>query len=92
MPRRFNQAFKDQIIQDRITNKMTIKEISLKYSISSSAINRWLREHRTTKKPKHELIDITNLVKTKDIRFIINGYEIICDKHTLPHLLKGLNP
>jgi transposase-like protein len=59
MPRRFNQAFKDQIIQDRITNNMTIKEISMKHSISSSAINRWLREHRTTKKPKHEWIDIT---------------------------------
>jgi transposase-like protein len=59
MPRRFDQAFKDQIIQDRITNNMTIKEISMKHSISSSAINRWLREHRTTKKPKHESIDIT---------------------------------
>lgn len=29
MPRRFNQTFKDQIIQDCITNKMTIKEISM---------------------------------------------------------------
>jgi transposase-like protein len=90
MPKPLDQALKNRVIQDRITNRMTIKEISNKYSISSSSINRWLKLHRETKKPKQELINITNLVKPKDVRLVINGYEVICDERALPQLLKGL--
>lgn len=90
MPKRHDQALKNRVINDRITNRMTVREISNKYSISSSSIHRWSKSHQATNNPKQGLINITNLVKPRDVRLVINGYEVICDEQSLSQLLKGL--
>jgi transposase-like protein len=91
MSKHYSQAFKNRVVRERLQNKATIKSLSTKYAIGASTIHRWLKTHDETKSPDTNLIDVTDLMKSSvKITFMINGYEITCDEHTLPLILEGL--
>jgi hypothetical protein len=82
MSKHYSQAFMNRVVRERLQNKATI---------GASTIHRWLKTHDETKSPDTNLIDVTDLVKSSvKITFMINGYEITCDDHTLPLILEGL--
>jgi hypothetical protein len=91
MSKRYSQAFKDQVVNERLQNRTTIKNLSSKYAVGASTINKWLKASRHAGCPTDKLINVTDLVKSSvKITFSINGYEITCDDHTLPLILEGL--
>jgi len=91
MSRKHSQALKDRVVNERLQNRTTIKNLSSKYAVGVSTINKWLKASRHAGCPTDKLIDVTDMVKSPvKITFSINGYEITCDDHTLPLILEGL--
>jgi transposase-like protein len=90
MSKQYSQAFKDQVVHERLQTKTTIKRLSGKYAVGISTIHKWLKAYGHPKGPNPNLINVTDLVRSVKITFTINGYEIICDDHALPIILKGL--
>jgi len=49
MSKQYTQAFKDQVIHERLKTKTTIKSLSAKVVVGTSTINKWLKVFRHSK-------------------------------------------
>lgn len=89
MAKAYDQAFKDKVIKERL-NGLSIRSISIKHSISVSVIHKWLKTTKEDSSIKSPLINVTELIKTKEISFKLNGHLISVGISDLSRLLQAL--
>lgn len=89
MSRAYSKAFKQQIIAERLKGS-SCEALAKTHQIGVSTIHKWMNHYKKQNKPEQKLINITSMIHDQDIRFKINGYEIIANRTNLEQILKAL--
>jgi len=85
----YDQTFKDKIIKERLSG-LSVKSISIKHGVSVSVIHKWLKTTKKDSSIKSPLINVTELIKTKEISFKLSGHLIRIDLSDLHQFLQAL--
>lgn len=89
MAKAYDQTFKNKIIKERLSG-LSVKSISIKHGISISAIHKWLKTTKEDSSNKSPLINVTELIKTREISFKLSGHSVSVSLDDLSDLLEAL--
>jgi uncharacterized protein YacL (UPF0231 family) len=89
MAKAYDQVIKDKVIKERLSG-LIVKSISIKHGISVSVIHKWLKSKREDSSNKASLINVTEVIKTKEISFKLSGHSVSVSLDDLSDLLEAL--
>ena len=89
MAKAYDQTFKNKIIKERL-NGSSVKSISIKHGVSVSVIHKWLKTTKADSSNKSLLINVTELIKTREISFKLIGHSVSVSLDDLSDLLEAL--
>jgi hypothetical protein len=89
MAKAYDQVIKDKVIKERL-NGSSIKSISIKNGVSVSVIHKWLKTTKKDSSNKSPLINVTELVKTREISFKLGGHLVRVELSDLLQFLQAL--
>ena len=89
MAKAYDQAFKNKVIKERLSGS-SIRSISIKHGISISVIHKWLKTTKADSSNKSPLINVTELIKTREISFKLSGHSVSVSLNDLSDLLEAL--
>jgi hypothetical protein len=89
MAKAYDQTFKNTIIKERLSG-LSVKSISIKHGISISVIHKWLKTTKEDSSNKSPLINVTELIKTREISFKLSGHSVSVSLNDLSDLLEAL--
>ncbi len=89
MAKAYDQTFKNKIIKERLSG-LSVKSISIKHGISISVIHKWLKTTKEDSSNKSPLINVTELIKTREISFKLSGHSVSVSLDDLSDLLEAL--
>jgi transposase-like protein len=89
MAKAYDQTFKNKIIKERLSG-LSVKSISIKYGVSVSVTHKWFKSKKEYSPNKSLLINVTELIKTREISFKLSGHLIRVELSDLPQFLQAL--
>ncbi|CCV66567.1 Transposase [Paracholeplasma brassicae] len=89
MAKAYDQTFKNKIIKERLSG-LSVKSISIKHGVSVSVIHKWLKTTKEDSSNKSPLINVTELIKTREISFKLSGHLVRVELSDLPQFLQAL--
>jgi transposase-like protein len=89
MAKAYDQTFKNKIIKERLSG-LSVKSISIKHGVSVSVIHKWLKTTKEDSSNKSPLINVTQLIKTREISFKLSGHSVSVSLDDLSDLLEAL--
>jgi len=89
MAKAYDQTFKNKIIKERLSG-LSVKSISIKHGVSVSVIHKWLKTTKEDSSNKSLLINVTELIKTREILFKLSGHSVSVSLDDLSDLLEAL--
>ena len=89
MAKAYDQTFKNKIIKERLSG-LSGKSISIKHGVSVSVIHKWLKTTKEDSSNKSPLINVTQLIKTREISFKLSGHSVSVSLDDLSDLLEAL--